>query len=111
MLQLESDVENWLSIYIRHFVNAFGSNWTQFFTIILDFRAQDSSRRLQAVPLRIRVGHTPFNVALRIQRLNFIARAHRRTLDFDHGPLPPKPARDLPGIQSPALSMASIALA
>jgi hypothetical protein len=63
MLQLESDVENWLSIYIRHFVDAFGSHWKQFFTIILDFRAQDSSRRLRAVPLRIRVGHTPSNVA------------------------------------------------
>jgi hypothetical protein len=48
---------------------------------------------------------------LRIQKLNFIARAHPQTPDFDHGPLPPKPVRDLPGIQSPALSMASIALA
>jgi hypothetical protein len=105
MLQLESDVENWLSIYIRHFVDAFGSRWAHFFTIILDFWAQDSSRRSRAGPSRARVGHTPLNGALRIQRLNFI------TLDFDHGPLPPKPVGDLPGIQSPALSMASIALA
>lgn len=56
MLQWESDVENWPSIYIRHFVNAFGSRWPQFLTIILDFRAQGLSQRLRAVPLRIRVG-------------------------------------------------------